>query len=254
MKKLFWNTVLLALAIAAPQAVHARVDVSINIALPPPIIFGAPPQLIVLPETYVYVVPDADVDIFFFDGWWWRPWEGHWYRSSYYDSGWTYYERVPVFYREVPSGWRNDYRDHRWRGHPWEYQRIPHQQVQQNWRSWKKDRHWEKEHTWGVKGLQARTPSPNRSREEQRHSRSQERDMRPERSPQHREAGPRSRDAVKEQRREVGPRSREGEQQQRERAGSQPRKTKPKHQEAAPRSPEGQPQGGHEGGEGQGRR
>ena len=51
-------------------------DNSLEANLPPPIPFAAPPELIVLPETYVYVAPDIDADIFFWNGWWWRPWEG----------------------------------------------------------------------------------------------------------------------------------------------------------------------------------
>ena len=44
----------------------------------------------------VYVVPDVEVDLFFWNGWWWRPWEGRWCRSRYYDRDWGYYDRVPV--------------------------------------------------------------------------------------------------------------------------------------------------------------
>jgi hypothetical protein len=85
MKKLILGTLLLALIIAGPIPAMARVDVNVGIVLPPPIVFAAPPELIVLPETYVYVVPNADMDIFFYQGWWWRPWEGRWYRSRYYN-------------------------------------------------------------------------------------------------------------------------------------------------------------------------
>ena len=67
MKKLFFGTLLLALVIVVPIPTMARVDVNVSIALPP-IVFAAPPELIVLPDTYVYVVPDYDVDIFFY-GW-----------------------------------------------------------------------------------------------------------------------------------------------------------------------------------------
>ena len=100
MRKLFFGTVLLALVIVVPIPTMARVAVNVRISLPPPIVFAAPPALIVLPETYVYVVPDVDADIFFYNGWWWRPWEGRWYRSRHYDSGWVYYQSVPSFYRE----------------------------------------------------------------------------------------------------------------------------------------------------------
>jgi hypothetical protein len=159
MKKLLFGTLLLALVFLFPIPTMARVDVNVSIALPPLIVFAAPPEVVVIPETYVYAVPDVDVDIFFYNGWWWRPWEGRWYRSRNYNSGWGYYKNVPSFYGGIPSGWRNDYRENRWRGHQWNHQRIPHEQVQQNWRSWEKNRHWEKQNTWGVQGLQPRTRS-----------------------------------------------------------------------------------------------
>jgi hypothetical protein len=196
MKGLFLGTLLLTSVIAVPLPAMAGVDVSVSIGLPPPIVFAGPPELIVVPETYVYVVPDVAVDIFFYNGWWWRPWEGRWYRSRYYDSGWAYYQRAPSFYRSIPPGWRNDYRDHRWGGHQWNYQRIPHQQLQQNWRGWEKNRHWEKQQTWGVQGLQPRARSPQPSRGMQpRQSRPQVREGRPERPQQpYREGGPQYRE------------------------------------------------------------
>jgi hypothetical protein len=159
MKKLLLGKILLVLALASSTPATAGVNIGINISLPPPIVFAAPPEVIVLPETYVYVVPDLDVDIFFYSGWWWRPWEGRWYRSRNYSSGWIYYRNVPTFYRGIPSGWRNDYRDHRWRGHQWDYQRLPHKQVQQNWRGWEKNKHWEKQNTWGVRDWKPQTRS-----------------------------------------------------------------------------------------------
>ena len=178
MKKVHFGVMLLALALVFPIPTTAGVDVGVNISLPPLIVFSAPPEVVVIPETYVYAVPDVDVDIFFYDGWWWRPWEGRWYRSRHYDSGWAYYRKVPSFYGRIPSGWRNDYRDRRWRGQPWNHQRIPHQQVQRNWGNWKKSNHWEKQQTWGVQGLKPRTRSQPQSREVRRqHS-----------PPQHREA------------------------------------------------------------------
>jgi hypothetical protein len=101
MKKLIFGTMLMALVFVAPIPTMAEVSVHVGISLPPPIVFASPPELVVLPETYVYVVPDAEVDIFFYNGWWWRPWEGHWYRSRHYGSGWVYYRSVPSFYRGI---------------------------------------------------------------------------------------------------------------------------------------------------------
>ena len=131
-----------------PPRVHMRVP------MPPRIEFAAPPRLVVVPETYVYVAPDVEEEIFFADGGWYRPWEGRWYRSRHYDAGWQYYRSTPSFYRHVPHGWRNDYREGHWRGHQWNVQPIPHVQVQNNWRSWKSNRHWERNHTWGVENLE----------------------------------------------------------------------------------------------------
>lgn len=160
MKKFFLRMIFLSLILWMPVSAMADVDVKIgvHIPLPPPIIFSAPPEVVVIPETYVYAVPDVDFDIFFYGGWWWRPWEGRWYRSRYYDRGWGYYSRVPSFYRKVPPGWKNDYRDHRWKGHEWDQRRIPYSDAQKNWRNWKKNRHWEKENQWGVKGMDRRPP------------------------------------------------------------------------------------------------
>jgi hypothetical protein len=193
MKKIIFGTLLLALVIAVPISTMARVDVNVSIILPPPIMFAAPPALIVLPETYVYVVPDIDEDIFFYNGWWWRPWEGRWYRSRHYDSGWARYGSIPSFYRGIPSGWRNDYRDRRWGGRQWDYQQIPHEQLQRNWSTWEKSRHWEKQNTWGVQGLKSRTRSPQPSRVVQPKS----------------QAKPQVREVTKSRRQEAGPQSQE---------------------------------------------
>jgi hypothetical protein len=174
MKKLLFGTIVLSLVLAFPvltMAMGGRVDVGVRIPLPPPIVFAGPPHVVVIPETYVYGVPDVDVDFFFYGGWWWRPWKGRWYRSKDYNSGWSHYQDVPSFHREIPRGWRNDYKNHRWKNHQWNPQRIPHQEVQRNWGKWEKDRHWEKQNTWGVKDLRAQTDSRHQNREVQPQSR-----------------------------------------------------------------------------------
>ncbi len=195
MKKLLIGTILLTSILVSPLPTMAGVDVGVSISLPPLIVFASPPEVVVIPETYVYVVPNVDADIFFYDGWWWRPWEGRWYRSRHYDSGWAYYRRVPSFYTRVPSGWRNDYREHRWGGRPWNYQPIPHQQVERNWSSWKKSNHWEKQQTWGVQGLKPRTQSqqPSKAVQQKPQARPQSREAsKPQQSrPQSREVQPR---------------------------------------------------------------
>ena len=203
MKKLLIRAILLASILVFPVPTMAGVDVGVSISLPPLIVFASPPEVVVIPETYVYVVPDVDADIFFYDGWWWRLWEGRWYRSRGYDSGWGYYRRVPSFYGRVPSGWRNDYREHRWGGHQWNYQRIPNQQLQQNWSTWKKSNHWEKQQTWGVQGLKPRSQQPSKAVQQKSQAKPQSREVQPQQSrPQYREVQPQQ---PKPQSREVQP-------------------------------------------------
>lgn len=165
MKKFLLVTILCAATLAWPLRAQARVDIGINISLPPPIAFASPPELVVIPETYIYALPDPDAEIFFYRGWWWRLWEGRWYRSHQYSSGWRYYRKTPSFYRGLPSDWRDEYREGRWRGRPWEQQRIPHRQVQRDWRTWERSGHWERNNTWGVQGLPPKAAARPQARE-----------------------------------------------------------------------------------------
>ena len=56
------------IVLAAFTDASARVDVNVNIGLPPPFVVSAPPPVVVIPGTYVYAVPDIDVEILFFQG------------------------------------------------------------------------------------------------------------------------------------------------------------------------------------------
>ena len=172
MKKALLGTMLFAFLIGAPIPTMAGVEVGVHISLPPLITFAAPPAVIALPDTSgIYVAPDINVDLFFWNGWWWRPWEGGWYRSHYYDRGWVYYSHVPSFYYDVDPGWRGHYQHHDWYGHRWNYERISNQRLQRNWKSWHKDQYWEKRGTWGVQHYQPRSKE---ARQELRHQRQQE--------------------------------------------------------------------------------
>lgn len=72
MNKLLFMKILIALAIAGSastvMAAGGRMDVGVSVPLPPPIMFPGPPTLVVIPETYVYVVPDVNDDVFFYGG------------------------------------------------------------------------------------------------------------------------------------------------------------------------------------------
>ncbi len=124
MKK-FFPFLFLAALLLAPVPAMAGTSVHVGIGLPP-VIIGGPPDMVAIPgPDEVYVAPDVDVELFFWNGWWWRPYGGHWYRSHYYDQGWTRYKKVPGFYHRVDPGWRVYYRDRSWHGQHWNYHRVP---------------------------------------------------------------------------------------------------------------------------------
>lgn len=128
--------VFLAFAVMAPVASNAEVNVSISVPLPP-LVIPAPPALVVIPGTYVYYPPDVATDIFFYQGYWYRPYGGRWYRAVRYNGPWitTGVGRVPRAVIGVPVGFR-----HR----PVIHERVPYHHVRKHWRTWERDRHWDR--------------------------------------------------------------------------------------------------------------
>jgi hypothetical protein len=128
---------------------EAEVNISVNL---PAIRFAAPPSVVVIPGTYVYMVPDIDVDFLFFQGYWWRPHEGHWYRSKDYKGKWSYVapSRIPPGLRDLPGDYRNRVTA--------EHKRIPQGQVKKNWKKWEKEKYWDGhgEHDGGGRSEQDR--------------------------------------------------------------------------------------------------
>ena len=157
-----WILVFAALLIViAGSAIQSEAGINVNIGVNLPAYrFAGPPEVVVIPGTYVYMVPDIDVDILFFQGYWWRPYEGQWYRSRDYRGSWRHVDR-----RSIPRGLRDLPQDYRHRLSPG-YERIPHGDVQRNWKKWEKERHWDKrgdqgrgrrsEHDRGERGDQDR--------------------------------------------------------------------------------------------------
>jgi hypothetical protein len=63
MKKLLLVSIFFTFTIIIPVSIMAGVDIHAGISLPPLIVFEAPPEVIVMPDTRgVYVVADADAD------------------------------------------------------------------------------------------------------------------------------------------------------------------------------------------------
>jgi len=58
-----------AVFLASGLAGTARAEISVNINLgPPPIVVAEPPELVMVPQSRVYFVPDPQIDIFFYAG------------------------------------------------------------------------------------------------------------------------------------------------------------------------------------------
>ena len=133
----------------APES-PAEVSVSIGIGVPAPqvvipappaVVIHAPPPVVVIPGTYVYFAPDLGVDIFFYHGYWYRPYRGHWYRARGYNGPWDNIEgaRVPHVVRDLPRDFHHTIRDH---------QRIHHVDLQKNWKTWEQKKHWDRRDYW----------------------------------------------------------------------------------------------------------
>ncbi|MCC6347114.1 MAG: glycine zipper 2TM domain-containing protein [Nitrospirales bacterium] len=83
---------------------------------PPPYAVAGPPPVVLIPGTYVYAVPASAGRILYYDGSWWRPVRGHWYRSGHHDGPWMHvrFDRVPYALRDLPPDYpRMLYGQHR---------------------------------------------------------------------------------------------------------------------------------------------
>ena len=176
MKKLLFGTILLAIVMIVPTPTMAQFPEIFGRVggSPPPIVFE--PHVVVIPDTDdVYVVPDINEDLFFWNGWWWRPWKNRWYRSRYFDRDWAYYHKVPGFYYDIDPDWRKYYRDRNWNKYRWNYYPIPNRELQRNWNSWYKDRYWERQKTWDVQKYHPRSQQQRDALRRQRQGQYQER-------------------------------------------------------------------------------
>jgi len=113
------------------------VSVTIGIPGPPRVHYAYPPELVVIPGTNAYFVPNVGVDIVFFGGYWWRSHNGYWYRSNYYNGPWHHMtrSRVPHVIFNLPRGYRHTYSKHH---------RLNYREVERNWHNWQRERRWER--------------------------------------------------------------------------------------------------------------
>ncbi len=136
----FWIVAYLFLTagLSIPSNARAGVDVNIGINLAPPAyVINEPPPVVVVPGSYVYFVPGIQMDILFYRGHWYRPYEGRWYRGGGYNGPWHHISPrgVPAAILQLPP-------DYRRAGHS--YRSIPYGQMERNWRTWERERHWDR--------------------------------------------------------------------------------------------------------------
>ena len=93
-----------------------------------------------IPGSQVYFVPQPDIDIFFYNGYWWSPRGDRWYRARAYNGPWGIVGRrfvpAPVF--GIPRNYRGIYeREHH----------IPYGQWKKEFRHGEREerRDWKKE-------------------------------------------------------------------------------------------------------------
>jgi hypothetical protein len=124
------------LVFPAPGAAGVRIGIGIGISLPP-LVIPAPPALVVIPGTYAYYPPSVGVDVFFYHGYWYRPYQGYWYMADDYNGPWSHIvvERVPPVLLGLPPAYR-----HISPG----YGPMPYSRVQKHWRTWERDRYWDR--------------------------------------------------------------------------------------------------------------
>jgi hypothetical protein len=132
---LFAAAMVTMICIVTPTNSSAEVNVSINIPLPG-LAISAPPDMAVVPGTYVYYPPEVSADIFFYHGYWYRPYRDGWFIGNGYNGPWRSVPigRVPRSVIAVPHGYRSE--------HP-RYERIAHDDMRRNWRGWERERHWD---------------------------------------------------------------------------------------------------------------
>ena len=133
-----------AIAAATGFSEPARAEVSVSINLgPPPIVVAEPPQVVMIPHSQVHYVPDPNIDVFFYGGYWWSPRGDRWYRARAYNGpgGGIERPRVPRSVIYVPRDYRARYERER---------HVPYGQWKRERSRWDRDnrkahKRWEKE-------------------------------------------------------------------------------------------------------------
>src|SRR5262245_9171351 len=87
MSEIVLKALLVAAALGIGCVARASGHASAYAEAEPPIVFEAPPTL-VLVDSDVWVVRDYGATVYYYDGFYWHYREGIWYRASSYNGGW----------------------------------------------------------------------------------------------------------------------------------------------------------------------
>ncbi len=135
--------------------------INVTIGTPPPLVISAPPEVEVIPGTYVYFAPGFGVDLFFYDGLWYREFEGRWFSCASYDGPWAFIASPPAVLVSLPA----DFRVIAAAG-----PRIPYWQLRSNWRAWHRDNYWARRTFWANhEGYRGRAVAPGFRGDEREH-------------------------------------------------------------------------------------
>jgi len=105
----------LAGGISGTLATTARASVMLNVGVrfgeappPPAYVFDSEPEVILVPSTRVYYVPETDFDLYRYGRYWYINRDGWWYRSAGYRGPFDYigYDRVPASVINIPPKYR----------------------------------------------------------------------------------------------------------------------------------------------------
>ena len=103
----------LIVAVVWIAPVDAQVNVTVNVAPPPPLVVAAPPPMVLVPGTRVYHVPSATFNLFVYGGQYYSFHNGVWFIGPSHNGPWRtiVVERVPrpvvavpVKYYRIPPG------------------------------------------------------------------------------------------------------------------------------------------------------
>ena len=103
---------LIATSMMIPLGADAQVSVNINVG-PPPVIFAAPPRVVLVPRTPVYYAPDTSYNVFVYQGRYYSFHEGAWFLAGAHGGPWAFVPvaqvpppllTVPVRYYKIPPG------------------------------------------------------------------------------------------------------------------------------------------------------